>query len=240
MSNQLLRLIDSKAVLYGKYHGVTNLKRLRRVVDISKTDSGRFIFDLLSRPSMDIVPKDSSILGTIMTYINELSKNQKIGIVIVLGAVVIASVAGVVTYFFKKSKPEDIQMEEIANIATSNKTFIKFPLEHQKELSTINIIPHNNLTVSDDEVRELIHGLLNVSKISRNKPVIDEIPKQFTSHYYTRSLPPENDRGNLSIISDSSKPIKIQEDDDMEEKKKGSVASKKSIFSSLSEYQRKI
>ena len=240
MSTQIYRLLDSKAVLFGRYN-TFNLKKLRRIIDFSNSDNGRAVLRILAKPSHNIIPDAVSIIDTLYSIWDQLSKNQKYGIVITLGVVIITSVAGIFTYFYKKYKSNYLDDNSDYDINPDRHDFNDFNRPNFKvlvdrEFSTIDKIHLQNCTVSEAEVRELISGLISKNHVRLEKP----IKLEYANNHYVKSMP-DNEFGNLSLLSNSSSVVhQINGANmDVEESKKGSVKSKNSVFSSVSEYKKK-
>jgi len=203
---------------------------------------------MLARPSMNIIPEDFNIIDSLYSLFDKLSKNQKIGVVVAVGVVVVAGIAGLVSYFFKRNKNNELEFNDISHYELEHHSDLNnlqnFKYSganaYDKDYSTIDKIHIQNCTVSEKEVRELISGLIINSHLRLEKPLTQEIQN------YTKSLP-DNDIEKFSLLSNSSSYAGYVNNDDpnninnidMEEKKKGSVKSKNSVFSSISEYRKK-
>jgi len=238
------RLLYSRPVVFGMMNKINGgySKILKKLVDMRKSENGRVIINMIiAKPSHILLSDEKSIMESIYDFFCRLSTNQKIGMVVAVGAVVVASIAGVVTYFYRKNKGSVLEIGEIeelseVNVASSQKS-IKIDLERKMDMSVIEKIHIQNCTVSEAEVRELISGL-----IRNNNNFKLEYPIQRSN--YAKSLPDINNVDNLSEYSNSSRSSENSENNingmDMGEKNKGSVKSKNSVFSSVKEFRQKV
>jgi len=230
MQTRLIELFESKAFLFRTFDS-SNLRRLRRVLDISKKDSGKIILNMLAKATESTSNEDqSTFFSYIYQLFNSLSKYQKIGACLAVGAIVVASIAGIVTYFFKRNKYEDLE-DITTKINTENISSMNL-LEENKEFSSIEKYFLNN-TASEEEVKTLISDLLRVNPSRNLNFNLNLNENDGTKIKYTKSLPETNlDLNNLNNLNNMNNELE-------EEKKKGSTRSKKSYFSSISDYRKK-